>query len=737
MEIVPEFIPQAMRDTRSWVIWKYEVREEKKTKVLYDPKSGRRAKSIDIPPAVKELAKAEHRKYTTEEVEEGNRRASATWSDFETALDAFQSGRYRADGIGFVFGGKFCGLDIDHVLTDGKLPQELQWITDNGHTYCEISPSGTGLHLYFEGKKPSDFTACKRGDFEIYDSGRFFTVTTNLFNGSRLELAKASESAVLRRVYQTYLKPKAKEGKPGKKKTAQASKPKTKPKATMTDDAIVSKVKEDEPALWRGDLDGHSSHSEGDLVLCNVIAKYTGDAAQMDRVFRKSGLYRAKWDEYHGSSTYGELTIEKALSGKNAEKREQEPEHVKLVRKLTSERGGCFIDGMPAVCGRSGMYQVGWDAVEREVISLDGNAKRQLRTEVTSLFNLSAPRYPQASPRYVSFRNGVLDVESGEFVPHSQSLRIPNTVPHDWNPSAECEELDRALERIADGNKATLADIEEMIGLCLFRSNDFPFIFALTGKGKNGKSALMTAMRTALGGDNITAIMPDELEQRFAALNLMGKLANIGDDATSDTISRKLESVLKKVSSGGAMYSDVKQRSGVTFTPYCTMVFSFNVMPHVASNNFGFMRRLSPIPFTHEFKKTSPDFDPFVVRKLTTERASERLLVRAVTGLQRVLERGELTPNVAAEELKERFRIENDSVEAWLEDTALDAGDLDGLPTNDVYQRYKTWCENSGLTPRSAVSFGRKMSDAMPELKTVTRKDSSGRSFRRYVMREE
>jgi hypothetical protein len=36
----------------------------------------------------------------------------------------------------------------------------------------------------------------------------------------------------------------------------------------------------------------------------------------MDRMFRKSGLMRPKWDEYRGKMTYGELTIGKALEGK-------------------------------------------------------------------------------------------------------------------------------------------------------------------------------------------------------------------------------------------------------------------------------------------------------------------------------------------------------------------------------------------------------------------------------------
>jgi putative DNA primase/helicase len=49
--------------------------------------------------------------------------------------------------------------------------------------------------------------------------------------------------------------------------------------------------------------------------LCAALAFYTKDAAQINRIFKRSGLYRGKWDvkHYEGGATYGQVTIEKAL----------------------------------------------------------------------------------------------------------------------------------------------------------------------------------------------------------------------------------------------------------------------------------------------------------------------------------------------------------------------------------------------------------------------------------------
>ena len=67
--------------------------------------------------------------------------------------------------------------------------------------------------------------------------------------------------------------------------------------------------------LLRGDFSGYSSQSEADLALCNDLAFWCRrDATLMDGIFRLSGLMRDKWDRRQSGSTYGALTIQKAIS---------------------------------------------------------------------------------------------------------------------------------------------------------------------------------------------------------------------------------------------------------------------------------------------------------------------------------------------------------------------------------------------------------------------------------------
>ncbi len=89
----------------------------------------------------------------------------------------------------------------------------------------------------------------------------------------------------------------------------------------MPDDELIKKIEMSKQGdhfqgLFNGDLSDYPSQSEADLAFCNSLAFWSGkNNVQMDRIFRKSSLMRAKWDEKHGAQTYGEMTINKAIAG--------------------------------------------------------------------------------------------------------------------------------------------------------------------------------------------------------------------------------------------------------------------------------------------------------------------------------------------------------------------------------------------------------------------------------------
>lgn len=279
-----ELIPQSMKEQCRWICWK-------EGKVPVNPHTGRNASVTD----------------------------PLTWADFGTAID-----RWCDDndilGIGFVLGGGFAGIDLDnhpnketgeYPMSDSEFSIWADEVIRSVDSYAEWSPSGKGVHIFFRGTLPQGRRRNDRiHDIEMYDGGRFFTVTGNCIYGDELE-ERSDEAAEIWKKYTDDSESKAVYGDANYIPSG----------ATTLDDSkvidVASKAKNgtDFQALYSGSSGKYESHSQADLALCNALAFYTQcDRSQMDRIFRSSGLMREKWDERHGEKTYGEMTIDRAIN---------------------------------------------------------------------------------------------------------------------------------------------------------------------------------------------------------------------------------------------------------------------------------------------------------------------------------------------------------------------------------------------------------------------------------------
>jgi hypothetical protein len=144
-----------MRSRRQWVLWRYEHRDGKPTKVPYQV-NGSRASSVD----------------------------PTNWADFDTAAAAHATQPEAYDGVGFVFSGEagdWVGVDLDGCLDGDELKPWAKDILDRMPGYAEISPSGKGIKIFCRGEFPADrgrkVRFSESTGIEMYGRGRYFTVT--------------------------------------------------------------------------------------------------------------------------------------------------------------------------------------------------------------------------------------------------------------------------------------------------------------------------------------------------------------------------------------------------------------------------------------------------------------------------------------------------------------------------------------------------------------------------------
>lgn len=281
--------PEVLRQRDQWVLWRYEERQGKRTKVPYNPRAAqeRRARS-DTP---------------------------ATWGTFAQALTRYQ--REAWDGIGYVFAkdDPFVGVDLDHCIdseTGIVTPAALD-VVRTLDSYTEISPSGLGLHIFTEATLPLGRRVAHDLGIEMYGDGRFFTIT-----GRRLSDTVATINARQDALEQLHKRFFGAIVEHSPKTILEGILPADLDDRSVIDLASGATNGPQFYHLWRGDFSSYPSKSEADLALCNFLAFWTHDVQQTDRLFRQSGLYTEKWDTKHYADgrTYGQGTIEVAFAGR-------------------------------------------------------------------------------------------------------------------------------------------------------------------------------------------------------------------------------------------------------------------------------------------------------------------------------------------------------------------------------------------------------------------------------------
>jgi putative DNA primase/helicase len=233
----------------------------------------------------------------------------STWSTLAAVRRAYE--KHVIGGIGLVLSDQLpramTMIDLDHCVTEtGTLSPPAGTLIKRFRSYAEYSPTD-GAHVAVFGRLP--VSGRQRPGLGLYHQKRFMTLTGDALPDHPDYIAdcQAALDAWFPRLFP-----------PGPVPTCRTplDTPVTDNDLTLIARAHHAGNGDRFAALWQGDDSAYPSQSEADLALCVNLAFWTQkDEVRMDRLFRKSGLMRPKWDELRGDhETYGTLTIRRAIA---------------------------------------------------------------------------------------------------------------------------------------------------------------------------------------------------------------------------------------------------------------------------------------------------------------------------------------------------------------------------------------------------------------------------------------
>ncbi|MDQ0417573.1 hypothetical protein J2Z48_001746 [Croceifilum oryzae] len=235
----------------------------------------------------------------------------STWNDYWAVLEAKKNRSRDFRGIGFVVqkSNGYVLIDIDQCR-DRETSAIQDWaveIIQKCNSYTEVSPSGTGVHIFVRGKKIRNGNKKRlhNGAIEIYDERRYFTMTGHHVAGTPTEIMNRSQE--IADICNTYLT----DSSPGKEVPNGIT-------PSLTDAEIIKRASNDKNGteFQRFFFSGHGEdESSSEMIVCNHLAFYTQDPDQIYRILQNSMLVRDKWDKpiRTGGESYIMYTIQKAI----------------------------------------------------------------------------------------------------------------------------------------------------------------------------------------------------------------------------------------------------------------------------------------------------------------------------------------------------------------------------------------------------------------------------------------
>jgi len=690
-------IPDELRDRDQWVLWKVEERDGDTTKVPYQP-SGRKAKS-NTPP---------------------------TWTTFNEALRAYESGDFA--GIGFMFDedGPYVGIDLDGCVNDGDLTGGAWQIVKHLDSYTEGSPSGTGLHIICRGFLPdlgnrtSDVDGLK--ELELYEQERYFTVT-----GRHLEQSPETVEQRAQELH-TLCKDVFEE------ETAEHKQAPSTPN-DLDDRELVEKAKAADDGgkferLWSGDTSGYPSHSEADQALVNKLAFWTGgDRNRIEQLFRQSGLHREKW----GRDDYRRRTIDKALDGRTEFYDPSSPSENHRTNGQASGDGSGPWDKIRATYQedkgqarlfaadqlksdldvathrRSGHLYV-WDP-EGKVYADDGeqSIRSRLMKKLQSDFSQHEVREIIGMVKAKTYRSefgaeGFIPVANGDLKLTADNVELKDATPErgfrtrspaKWDPEADAPIFRTYLEQVVqtEDERRTL---QEYAGYSLmYWGLPYHKALFLVGPQASGKSTFLKVLQEMLG--KTTQLSPQQLvDDDYGAIELEDSWANLASDIPSELLSNVGR--FKEITAGDRIFAERKYEQGYTIEPTAKHFYSANQLPEIKIDDNAFFRRVMIVAFPETIDREQRD--PELPKKLELE--LDGILQWAANGLQRLMQNEGFTQDLKPEETR-RVWDEHASSIGQFKIRCLEVTNRseDAEAKKDVYKAYTQFCMDNGLPTES------------------------------------
>ncbi|MEM1132751.1 MAG: phage/plasmid primase, P4 family [Pseudomonadota bacterium] len=309
-------------------------------------------------------------------------------------------------------------------------------------------------------------------------------------------------------------------------------------------------------------------------------------------------------------------------------------------------------------------------------------------------------------PHLLNVANGMVDLRSGELLPHDREAFATHMIDIEYDPEAACPTFDRFVDDILVHDKELNEYVQQAAGYSATGETREQCLFFLIGEGANGKSTLLNTLRGVLGPYGKHTPTETLIAKTSAASNDLARLAGsrlvTGSEANADQ--RLADGLVKQITGDEPIVARFLFKEFIEFRPSFKIWLATNQLPHMNGSDSAIFRRLRIIPFNRNF--TTDEQDRELSQKLEAEKPG--ILAWIVRGAMDWYENGLQTPRAVAEATA-GYRSEMDTVGQFLEERCEIASGA-AISSSSLYEIYRKHSNDTGRSPVSQTMFGRTLS---------------------------
>ncbi len=337
--------------------------------------------------------------------------------------------------------------------------------------------------------------------------------------------------------------------------------------------------------------------------------------------------------------------------------------------------------------------------------------------------------FNDSTHKKMNFINGVLDIDTLEFAPHTVERGFRAVLDYAYDPDAQAPLFSQMLDQITNHDEEKAQLLLEYIGYCL--SNDECWVqktLILEGEGSNGKSTFLDFVKSLVGPGNYSSVLMKDLEQEEKRSMLDGVLFNIGEETPGKALADS--SVFKALVTGGELTARKLYKDSYEFKNKAKLIFSCNEVPSSHDSSKGYLRRFVIVPFNAEFTPGGANYDQDIHKKLRGERAGAINMI--ITAYKRLKQRGRLVIPKSVMERLEEYKSEVDYTTQWIIDQGIKENHKQGgeiyewILLEDIYKCYALDMQDDRMFALNKVNFSKKLKKIMVDYNGRFKKVNTG-----------